>query len=62
MKDVGLSYWFVHEDADARQSRRIQMRRFKMLAESRCGVELVNPEKIAPANNANERELIRRRD
>jgi len=27
MKDVGLSYWFVYEDADARQSWRIQMRR-----------------------------------
>ena len=29
MKDVGLSYWFVYEDADARQSRPIQMRRQK---------------------------------
>jgi hypothetical protein len=33
---------FVYEDADARQSPRIWMRR-KMLAESRLGFRLVNP-------------------
>ncbi len=54
MKDVGLSYWFVHEDADARQSRPIQMRRFKMLAESQCEFGFVN-QKDPFANNANTR-------
>jgi hypothetical protein len=42
-----LSLFFVHEDADARQSRRIRMRR-KMLAEFRCESELVKREKMSP--------------
>jgi hypothetical protein len=37
--------YFVHEDTDARQSRRIWMRR-KLLAESRCAFRLVNPERF----------------
>jgi hypothetical protein len=32
--------WFVYEDADARRSRQIQMRR-KKLGESACGFALV---------------------